>query len=65
MISYSYVKESIRNVKKYMKYEEMMLNKNIYDIDYSLNNPFLQLNTDLSWKLQMNVQKNKSNYFRT
>ena len=39
MSSDSYVKEYIRNVKECMKDDRMEFNKNLSDINYSLNNP--------------------------
>ena len=40
MSSDLYVKEDIKNVKIRMKYEKMEFNKKLYDINYSLKNPF-------------------------
>ena len=55
MSSYYYVKEAIRNVKKHMKDENMEFSKKLSGINYYQGIHFLQLNTDLSWTLQMNV----------
>ena len=53
MISDSYVKEAINNVKKRLKEDGLEYNKKLYEVNYSPNNPFspvdyrLELNTSM------------------
>ena len=62
MSLYFYIKESMRDVKNCMKVKNMEFNKKISDINYSPKNPFMPLNKDLSWTLQLNVNMIKSAY---